>query len=80
MIYDEAKFEDFWFYALYFLESNGYMNYEISNFALKGCESKHNLRYWGLKPYLDLGIDSVGLLIGTKGDNLKAIMRRDDAF
>ncbi|WAZ84952.1 hypothetical protein [Borrelia miyamotoi] len=35
-IYDEAKSEDFWFYALDFLESNGYINYEISNFALKG--------------------------------------------
>ncbi|BCR21251.1 hypothetical protein [Borrelia miyamotoi] len=39
-------------------------------------KSKHNLRYWELKPYLGLGIDSVSLLIGTKSDNLKVIEKR----
>ncbi|AHH08625.1 HemN-related non-iron pseudo-SAM protein PsgB [Borrelia anserina] len=78
--YDEAKAEDFWFYAVDFLQSNGYMNYEISNFALKGHESKHNLRYWALKPYLGLGLNSVSLLIAAKGDGLEPVIRRDDDF
>ncbi|AYE36759.1 HemN-related non-iron pseudo-SAM protein PsgB [Borrelia turcica IST7] len=72
--------EDFWFYALDFLENNGYINYEISNFALKGHESKHNLRYWELKPYLGLGMKSVSLLIGVDGDEFKAIIRKDNNF
>ncbi|AGT27598.1 hypothetical protein [Borrelia miyamotoi] len=40
------------------------------------------MRYWDLKPYLGLGIDSFSLLIGTKGcgDNFNAIMRIDDTF
>jgi oxygen-independent coproporphyrinogen-3 oxidase len=33
----------------------GYVQYEISNFALPGLESRHNQRYWQLKPYLGLG-------------------------
>ncbi|AWG43237.1 HemN-related non-iron pseudo-SAM protein PsgB [Candidatus Borreliella tachyglossi] len=77
---DEDQAEDFWFYALDFLESSGYINYEISNFALKGHESKHNLRYWRLEPYLGLGMNSVSLLIGTCGNEFTALIRKDDNF
>ncbi|HAJ99335.1 MAG TPA: coproporphyrinogen III oxidase [Bacteroidales bacterium] len=37
------------------LESKGYMHYEISNFALPGKFSQHNLSYWIGEPYLGLG-------------------------
>ena len=37
------------------LESKGFNQYEISNYSLKGFESKHNLKYWNLKEYLGLG-------------------------
>jgi len=37
------------------LESEGYMHYEISNFALPGKFSQHNLSYWTGAPYLGLG-------------------------
>lgn len=33
----------------------GYIQYEISNFALPGRESVHNRKYWQLKPYLGMG-------------------------
>lgn len=33
----------------------GYLQYEISNFAIPGFESKHNSSYWLGKPYLGLG-------------------------
>jgi oxygen-independent coproporphyrinogen-3 oxidase len=38
-----------------FLRGEGYLHYEISNFALPGYESRHNLKYWELKPYVGLG-------------------------
>lgn len=38
-----------------FLISNGYAQYEISNFAFPGCESLHNRKYWRLEPYIGLG-------------------------
>lgn len=38
------------------LEENGYIHYEISNFAKKGFESKHNMNCWYQKEYLGFGV------------------------
>lgn len=37
------------------MDSRGYRQYEISNAALPGRESRHNLKYWLSDPYLGLG-------------------------
>jgi oxygen-independent coproporphyrinogen-3 oxidase len=37
------------------LRSMGLCQYEISNFARKGFESRHNTKYWTLAEYLGLG-------------------------
>ncbi len=36
----------------------GRARYEISNFALPGHESRHNLKYWLLEPYAGFGCDA----------------------
>ena len=38
------------------LEKSGYIQYEISNFAKKGYESKHNLNCWKQEEYLGFGL------------------------
>jgi oxygen-independent coproporphyrinogen-3 oxidase len=38
-----------------FLSGEGYVQYEISNFARPGYESHHNRKYWKLDPYVGLG-------------------------
>ncbi|MGZ3769705.1 MAG: radical SAM family heme chaperone HemW [Bdellovibrio sp.] len=40
------------------LTKNNFNQYEISNFALKGYESRHNLLYWIDEPYWGLGLSS----------------------
>lgn len=40
------------------LEQNGYIHYEISNFAKKGFESKHNTNCWNQKEYIGFGLAS----------------------
>ena len=37
------------------LASSGYLHYEISNYAKKGHESKHNITYWHNKPFYAFG-------------------------
>ena len=36
----------------------GIRQYEISNFARPGLESRHNLKYWRLEPYAGFGADA----------------------
>lgn len=38
------------------LEKNGYLHYEISNFAMQGYQSKHNTNCWKQKEYLGFGV------------------------
>jgi oxygen-independent coproporphyrinogen-3 oxidase len=40
------------------LEQFGYRQYEISNFAQPGRESRHNRKYWDCQPYLGFGVDA----------------------
>lgn len=37
------------------LESKGFEQYEVSNFAKKGFESRHNCRYWKCSDYIGIG-------------------------
>jgi oxygen-independent coproporphyrinogen-3 oxidase len=42
-------------FASEFLREQGYQHYEISNFALRGKQCKHNLKYWNAKEYIGVG-------------------------
>jgi len=44
------------------LEAAGVKQYEISNFARPGGESRHNLKYWTRQPYLGFGVDAHSML------------------
>ena len=46
---------DMYLYAVETLERYGYPQYEISNFAFPGHESRHNLKYWDLEDYAGFG-------------------------
>lgn len=49
-----------------FLGKKGYKRYEISNFAIPGYESRHNLNYWNNNEYYGFGLASHGYVDGTR--------------
>ena len=49
-----------------FLRLQGFRHYEVSNFALPGHESRHNLRYWNLQTVAALGRSATGFLCEEK--------------
>src|ERR1700685_1379963 len=55
---------DFYTEACEKLNSAGIAQYEISNFARLGFESRHNLKYWTRQPYLGFGVDAHSMLKG----------------
>lgn len=57
--------------AVDFLTASGLPQYEISNFATPGAESRHNLKYWHRKPYLGLGLDAHSMLRDDEGCGLR---------
>jgi oxygen-independent coproporphyrinogen-3 oxidase len=52
-----------------FLESRGFMQYEISNFARMGFACRHNLGYWEGREYLGLGPSAASTLAGRRWTN-----------
>ena len=52
---DEDAARQMYFDGIAYLSQNGYAQYEISNFAKTGYESRHNLKYWNCDPYLGSG-------------------------
>lgn len=63
---DDDTAADFYLKASEYLESKGFSHYEISNFALPGFESRHNLKYWTGKDYLGLGPSAHSLINGKR--------------
>lgn len=51
----DDRYREEFLWAAERLRAEGYRHYEVSNFALPGFESVHNLAYWALRPYLGLG-------------------------
>ena len=52
---DDDDQADMYLYAVEYLQNLGYRQYEISNFAHPGHESRHNLKYWKLGEYAGFG-------------------------
>lgn len=53
---DDDSVADMYDCAVARLAQNGFMRYEVSNFARRGCESRHNSKYWTGEPYIGFGV------------------------
>ncbi len=57
------------------LKKKKYIHYEVSNYALKGKESRHNLTYWNNEEYYGFGLSSSGYMDGVRYTNTKNILK-----
>lgn len=57
----------------YLVEQLGYIHYEVSNYAKKGFESKHNLLYWNNQKYYGIGLGAVSYIDNYRCYNTKSI-------
>ncbi len=63
-IYDELR---------EYIKQKGFNRYEVSNFALKGYESKHNLNYWERGEYIGVGVSASSFMDGRRFTNTFSI-------
>jgi oxygen-independent coproporphyrinogen-3 oxidase len=55
------------------LTAAGYVQYEISNFAKPGFESRHNMKYWLNHSYYGLGAGAHGYVNGVRHENVRGV-------
>ncbi len=60
--------EDLWDCASTVLRDSGLYDYEVSNYAVPGHESRHNAGYWNLDPYVGIGPGAVGMVYARSID------------
>lgn len=58
----------------------GYSRYEISNYARKGYECRHNIGYWKRKEYLGIGLGASSLIRGIRFQNTSDFQRYFDCI
>lgn len=66
---DEDTDRELYHYTKAFLAECGYERYEISNYAMPGYESRHNLKYWSCDEYIGIGVAAASYTDGVRRSN-----------
>jgi len=66
---DSDEVADMYDFSLSLLKKLGYERYEVSNFAKKGKECRHNLNYWNRGEYLGFGVAASSFMRGRRFTN-----------
>ena len=67
---EEELDREMYHWAVEYLAEMGYEQYEISNFAKKGRQSRHNRIYWQAEEYLGMGLGSHSYMNGERFHNI----------
>ena len=62
--WSQQKTDRMWILGRKILKENGFIQYEVSNFARTGAESRHNKVYWHLENYIGCGSGACGSVYG----------------
>jgi putative oxygen-independent coproporphyrinogen III oxidase len=76
---DEEEELTMYQYIMEQMMEHGYRQYEVSNFAFPGYESRHNQAYWQNRSYFGLGAGAHGYVGGRRHVNIKGVQAYVDA-
>jgi len=74
----DSELGDMYIAAVEMLEAAGLRQYELSNFAGEGFESRHNLTYWTDRPYLGIGPSASSYVHPHRWTNVADVTRYID--
>jgi len=74
-IQDEDYDAELYEYTIDFLESNGFYQYEVSNFSKEGHECIHNKAYWEYRDYLSFGTSAHSFIDGKRWWNFSSLKK-----
>jgi len=57
------------------LAEAGFAQYEVSNFAKTGRQSRHNMTYWQNRPYFAFGVGAHRYVDGVRSSNSRSFMK-----
>lgn len=72
---DDETEADMYQMAIAYLETKGFKQYEIANFAKESCYSKHNMAYWNYNDFYGLSLGASGKLGDYRYDNTKSFKK-----
>ncbi|HVP36991.1 MAG TPA: radical SAM family heme chaperone HemW [Terriglobales bacterium] len=72
---DDEEVRKMYLLSINLLQKQEYRQYELSNFARKGFECQHNLRYWQGKEYLGFGAGAHSYYQGVRWGNVKNVKK-----
>lgn len=72
---DEGVISEMYYKGIDMLKDNGYIHYEISNFAKPGRECIHNLNYWNRGEYIGIGAEAHSFFNEKRTVNVRDVMR-----
>ena len=73
LIPDDDAQADMYLYTVETLEKYGLPQYEISNFAVPGYESRHNMKYWTLEDYMGFGPGAHSYVNGVRYSYIRSL-------
>jgi oxygen-independent coproporphyrinogen III oxidase len=71
---EETELE-MYLHAIGSLQENGFVHYEVSNFAKPGSECQHNQVYWQGDPWLGIGPGAAAYVGGTRSVNHRSTLK-----
>lgn len=72
---DDDHDADLYEMTIDFMEKNGFIQYEVSNFTLPGYECLHNNAYWQYRDYLSFGTSAHSFVDGKRWWNYSSLKR-----